>query len=188
MPVRRPYRREGMSVGKLRALQQQAIFVGRIFTLVSGEIEQAKVEWANGMRPGRAPCSVLEIVPLEDDHFEAACQGPEDFEYRDVERQTRHRQPRGIRAGSETHIHPAEKVQYVPVFDHHALWMTCGSGGVTYVSSVLRRDAAGEIFGAFLPNLRPILVDPYRVRPMRRQRRRKALLRSDHRHIAAHER
>ena len=137
--------------------------------MVGGEIEQAEVEWANGMRPSRWPCSVLEIVPLEDDHFEAACEGPEDFEYRDVERQTRHRQPRGIRGGSEAHIHPAEKVQYVPVFDHHALWMTCGSGGVNNVGQVVRRDAAGEIFGAFLPNLRPILVDPYRVRPMRRQ-------------------
>src|SRR5439155_23851082 len=120
MPLRRPHRREAMAVGKLRALQQQAIFVGRIFTLVGGEIEQAKVEWANGMRPGRGPCSVLEIVPLEDDHFEAACQGPEDFEYRDVERQTRHRKPRGIRAGTEPATHPAAEVQYVASSDSRA--------------------------------------------------------------------
>src|SRR5439155_25135035 len=111
-----------------------------------------EVDWANGMRPGRGPRSVLEIVPLGDDHFEAACQGPEDFEYRDVEGETRHRQPRGIRAGSETHIHPAEKVQYVPVFDHHALRMARGSGRVNDVGKIVWRDAAGEILGAFPPH------------------------------------
>src|SRR2546426_4536202 len=108
----------------------------------------------------------LEVVASVDNDFEAAREGPEDFQYRDVEGQTRHCQPAGIQIGLETRVHPAEKAQYVAVFDHHALRIACGSGGVNNIGHVVPRGAAVEILSALLPNRRPIRVDAYRLHRM----------------------
>src|SRR3989441_353437 len=177
MPLRRPYRREAVLIGKLRPLDKQAILVGRILTLVSGEIEQTEVDWPAGMRTAHGPRSVLEVVAFVDHHLEATRQGPEELQYRDVEGQTRHCQPAGIQIGLETRVHPAKKAQYVAVFDHHALRIACGSGGVNNIGHVVPRGAAVEILSALLPNRRPIRVDAYRLHRMWGQCRRNALLR-----------
>ena len=44
VPLRRPHRCEAVLVGKLCPLREQAIFVGWIFTLIGGEVEETEVD------------------------------------------------------------------------------------------------------------------------------------------------
>ena len=44
VPLRCPHRCEAVLVGKLRPLREQAIFIGWIFTLIGGEIEETEVD------------------------------------------------------------------------------------------------------------------------------------------------
>ena len=129
------------------------------------------------MRTGGGRRSGLEVVPCVNYHFESAREGPEDFQYRDVEREACHRQPCAIRLGLEAGVHRGKKIEHVPVFDNHALRFARGSGGVNDIGDVVRRDAAVEILSAFLRDGRPIHVEPDGLCRKRWQEGRQAVLR-----------
>ena len=89
VPLGRPHRREAVLVGEPGAFEQErGTCRRRSASSALGEVEQAEVD-----RAARATAPLVVPVSSVEHDLEAARQGPEQLEHRDVEREAGHRQP-----------------------------------------------------------------------------------------------
>ena len=85
---------------------------------------------------GNRACTLVAV----DDDLEAAGQGPQQFQHRDVEGNTGDGEPdSGLTA--DRPIHAGKEVDHVPVLDHHPLGLAGRAGGIDHVGQV----AAGRM-------------------------------------------
>ena len=77
------------------------------------------------------------FIAMEYD-LKSACQGPQKFEHRDIERKTRYGKP-DPGFTTEGLIHPRKEAQDIAVFDHYTFWLTRGAGGIDDICEVSAR-------------------------------------------------
>ena len=87
------------------------------------------------------------LVAMDDD-LEAAGQGPQKFQHRDVEGNAGNGEPNPGFA-TDSSVHTPKEIDDVPVFDHHAFRLARGAGGVDDIGKI----AAG---GIGMDRLRPL--------------------------------
>ena len=132
VPLRRPHRLETVAIGETCAFEQQTVLVLRVRRVVVREVEQA--EAGAGTRLGALAVQ---------HHRKAARQGPEDFEYRDVEGQARRREPGAGGVVRDAGIHAGAEIDEVAMGDRHTLGPAGRTGRVDDIGEILPAGATG---------------------------------------------
>ena len=132
-----PDRLEAVPVGPSSTVEQEAVPV--VSGLLSGgEVEEAERERARGA--GSAPVGgggAGDRPVLGCDHdVEASCEGPQELEHRDVERQAGDGQPRSGWVVVDDAVHRREEVDDVAVLEHDALRRPGRTRGVDHVRQI----------------------------------------------------
>ena len=114
-------------------------------------------------------------------YLEAAGQGPEQLQHRDVERDTGDRQP-DSGFGSNRPVHAHEKVDDVAVLDHHALGLAGRAGGVHHVGQIPACRLGDNGAGTLARKLAGLGVQLDRMAGAQREARAQIRSRQNHRH------
>ena len=147
----RPDRGEAVLVGEFRAFQQRAVLAAPapvvVAPVVEAELHAAEPGGA-GVGCGRCGALARDQRPafVAGEHqLEAACEGPEQLQHRDVEGERSDREPDPARRMVDPVVHADEEVGHVAVLDHHPLGLSGRAGGVDHVGEVGAGDAAFRI-------------------------------------------
>ena len=144
MPFRRPDRNKAVFVGKLRAFQQQAVFVTAHAIVVAPVVDrELHPVAARAQRPVRDQPARF----VRGHHHGKPARGRvEQFKNRNVERQRCDGKPGAALRVVHHVVHAGIKVQNVAMLDHHALGLASRSGGVDQIGQIRRRAGLGEVF------------------------------------------
>ena len=124
---------ETVGIGELRGLEHQLVFA-RTGSGIATPERHAHIDWPPPARRGVA-AGALDVA--EDHDLEATGQGPEQLEHRDVERETRHREPTARRIVRHDLVHTDEEVHGVAMLDHHALGLAGRARRVDHIGEML---------------------------------------------------
>src|SRR5215469_18936322 len=88
--------------------------------------------------------SVGAFVAMQD-HRIAACKRPKQLEHGNVERKAGDGKPNSA-VGTEQNIHRSKETKHIPLLDHHAFWLSRGTGSVNRVRQILRPRGTVELW------------------------------------------
>ena len=160
----RPHCAETVLICELGTFQQQFVFLGAGAVVVAPVVE-AEVHLL--IRDRKMAAGDERAVLVAGEHqFEAARQGVEQLQHRNVERQAGDGQPHTGWIVADAVVHAAEEVRHIAVLDHHALGSAGGARGVDHVGDVGRLHAAVNV-GVGLGGDLVVLVDHQHLRLVR---------------------
>ena len=135
MPLGRPDRFEAVSIGESGRLQDEPVRIGIGAVHAAGKMEETE-------RGPVRPIGIADRARPVHHHLEAARQGPQQLEHRDVERGARHCQPLPGTSDVDHLVHAREEVDHVGVRHPDSLRLPGGARCVDHVGEVLRTPRA----------------------------------------------
>ena len=126
--------------------------------MIGRKVKEAQFHLAAPERCAVGTGSALGFIARIEHDFEAASQRPKELQHGNIERRTRHGQPRAARVVRNPRVHSCKKVEHIAVFDHDALGFTGRAGGINYIGQMMGRDTTRHIIRRPSTNQRPVRV------------------------------